>query len=373
MKPTLLLITTLLAGATAAQQPLPVIKASSPNIAINDGGFYDAGAWTLSPKVRPDVYTADRTRQTKWVTFYTDIDSIRVKVEPGTRFNFVILYNGKDSCFTQIASAIPPQTPNTAAVTATDTIPFTVTAHSAIHAKALVNNKDTLNLHFDVGSFDFRFLRNIKTRIGKVNTLQMGTRTWNNPDVLATGNTAREMDGRFGWNLFEGKTVEIDYDHNRLLIHSQSPAHTKGYQRLKLDFIRSFVCVKGKFQLDNKDYEGSFLLDTGSDQAVILDSNWAGSRAAFGTLPLIRTAVLTDPRGVKYESRIVKAPRFALGKSTLHDVPAYILAGKSPVGFEINYLGNDLLKRFNTILDFKNDYLYLKPNKLFSGAWKERA
>jgi len=26
--------------------------------------------------------------------------------------------------------------------------------------------------------------------------------------------TAHEMDGRFGWNLFEGKQVEIDYDRN---------------------------------------------------------------------------------------------------------------------------------------------------------------
>jgi hypothetical protein len=223
-----------------------------------------------------------------------------------------------------------------------------------------------------VGSFDFRFLRDVKTRIGKVTTLQMGTRIWNNPDVVATGNTAREMDGRFGWNLFEGRAVQIDYDHNRLLIHSRTPSLTRAWQRLKLDFIRSFVCVKGTFQLENAEYEGSFLLDTGSDQAFILDSAWAGSRAPFGKLPLIRTSVLTDPRGAKYESRIVKTPRFALGRSVLQNVPAYILAGKNPVGFEINYLGNDLLKRFNAILDFKNDYLYLTPNTLFNTAWKER-
>jgi hypothetical protein len=45
-------------------------------------------------------------------------------------------------------------------------------------------------------------------------------------------------------------------------------------------------------------------------------------------------------------------------------VPTIILGSKNPVGFEMNYFGNGLLKRFNMILDFKNDYLYLKPNKL---------
>lgn len=373
MKLLLLLSAVLLGNTVTARKTLPVIKASSLQVAINDGGFYNAHGWTLSPKTRPDVYTADRTRQPKWVTFYTDIDSIRVKVKPGTRFNFVILYNGKDSCFTQIASAIAPETPATANTLRIDTIPFTLTANSAIHVKALVNNKDTLHLHFDVGSFDFRFLRDVKTRVGKVSSLQMGNRIWNNPDVTATGNTAREMDGRFGWNLFEGKAVEIDYDKHLLLIHSRTPAAVKDYQKLKLDFIRSFVCAKGTFQLDKTDYEGMFLLDTGSDQAIILDSAWAGGRTPFSRLPVLRTSVLTDPRGVKYESRIVKTPRFTLGRSALPAVPAFILAGKNPVGFEINYLGNDLLKRFNAILDFKNDYLYLKPNKLFNSEWKEHA
>src|SRR5579872_784313 len=93
-----------------AQSKLPVIKATSRKVSINDGGYLDKNAWNLSPKARPDVYTADRTRKTKWVTFYTDIDSITIKVKPGGRYNFVILLNGHDSCYTQVASAIPPET-----------------------------------------------------------------------------------------------------------------------------------------------------------------------------------------------------------------------------------------------------------------------
>jgi len=59
----------------------------------------------------------------------------------------------------------------------------------------------------------------------------------------------------------------------------------------------------------------------------------------------------------------------AINGFDLTNIPTCILGGKNPTGFEINYLGNDLLKRFNIILDFKNDRMYLKPNKLMGVAY----
>ena len=41
--------------------------------------------------------------------------------------------------------------------------------------------------------------------------------------------------------------------------------------------------------------------------------------------------------------------------------------------FSINLLGNDALKRFNTFIDFKNDCIYLKPNKLMNMPYRERS
>jgi hypothetical protein len=376
-----------------AQSKLPVIKATSKSVAINDGGFLDKNVWTLSPKARPDIYTADRTRKTKWVTFYTDIDSIRVKVKPGTKYNFIILLNGKDSCYTQIASAIPPEDKLNNKIYKNDTIPFTLTSFNAISVKTIINNTDTLNLHFDTGSWDFRLTRDAvlkKTRLlsnqpdalagktkpdynnlNKVFKLQMGSVVWDNPKVGSTGLTAHEMDGRFGWNLFEGKTVEIDYDKNLLIIRSGLPKEMKGYVRSKLEFIRSFVCAKASFEIENKKYTGDFLFDTGSDQALIVDSTWASKQNFPKNLKLIKSTVLRDPRGVKYETRTVLSPLFKINGFEFTNIPTLMLGSKNPAGFEINDFGNDLLKRFNMILDFKNDYLYLKPNKLMGVKYLE--
>lgn len=387
MKYLYLLIIAFHLSPALAQQKLPVIKATSKNVSIKDGDFLDNNSWNLSPQIKPDIYTADRTRETKWVTFYTDIDSIKVKVTPGSRFNFVVLFNDKDSCYTQIASAIAPQIKQK--VTAvTDTIPFELTSFNAIKVKCVLNNIDTINIHFDVGSFDFRITRDAmlnKTHLlvgqagtstpdfskaGKITRLQMGNRIWINPEVATTLQTAHEMDGRFGWNLFEGKVVEVNYDKHLLIIHSKLPDYLKGYDKLKLKFIRSFVCVGGTFLINGKNYTGDFLMDTGSNRAMLLDSGWVTRNNFPQNLKVANQLEATDPRGVKYPVKTVFAPAYKLGKFVLNKVPALMLTGKNPVGFEVNYLGNDLLKRFNLIFDFQHDQLYLKPNKLITADYK---
>ncbi len=369
-----------------AQPRLPVIRATKRNVSINDGGYFDKDAWTLSPQARPDVFTADRTRKAKWVVYYTDIDSIRVKVNPGTIFDFVVLLNGKDSCFTRIASAIAPAQVAPDPHTAPDTIPFSLTTFNAISVQSILNNTDTVNLHFDLGSFDFRLTKNAilhKTsllpdkagalagnkepdyrHLNKVNTIQMGNRTWNSPEITVTSLTAHDMDGRFGWNLFEGMVVEINYDRSILVIHATLPITAKTFFKSPLFFMRSFVCAKGAFVIANKKYTGTFLLDTGSDRAMILDSAWASNQAFPNNLPLLSSTVVSDPRGAQYKTKTVEAPQFTINQCTLNNIPAMMLSNKNPLNFEVNYLGNDLLKRFNILLDFKNDNLYLKPNRL---------
>jgi hypothetical protein len=151
------------------------------------------------------------------------------------------------------------------------------------------------------------------------------------------------------------------------------PKALKGYVKSKLEFIRSFVCAKGNFEIEGKKYTGNFLFDTGSDQAIILDSAWVSKQNFPKNLKLIKTITIHDPRGAKYETKVVLSPNFKLNNFQLSNIPTYLLGSKNPAGFEINDLGNDLLKRFNMILDFKNDNLYLKPNKLFNVQYKNNS
>jgi hypothetical protein len=276
---------------------------------------------------------------------------------------------------------------------ATDTIPFTLTANDAIHVKAIVNNADTLNLHFDLGTLDFRLLKSAilnKTqlvpnkaevlagsakpnfnKLNKINTIQIGNLIWDNPTVQIGNNAAREMDGRFGWRAFDGKVVEIDYDKNRLIVYSELPKKKKDYVKSDIKFIQSLFCVEASIEIENKQYKGNFLFDTGSDLAMILDSAWIKKQSFPQDLQLIKKSSFSDGAGRKYETNIVSVPALKLNGFGLHDIPTSLLGYKSPVGFQINYFGNNLLKRFNVLIDLQKDKIYLKPNALVNVAYKE--
>lgn len=384
MKLVVLIACMLFTHVLLANKHIPVIHATSKSVDIKDGDELIKNAWTLTPEANPDVYVSDRTRDKKYVIFYTDIDSIKVKVIPGTVFNFIILLNGKDSCFTQIKSAIPKRDMSDQMQLKNDTIPFILTSRNAIHVKAILNETDTLNLHLDIGSSEIRITRDAilqKThlldhqaeiiagtmkpdysKLKKVNKIQLGSMLLNTPLTLPTGHTARDMDGRFGWNLFEGKILEINYDQHLLIVHSALPRKLKGYVKSKIEFNRGFVCIQGNFLIHDKKCKGTFLLDTGSDQAVLLDSAWCVKQQFPTGLETIRSSEVTDPRGIVYHTRVVRAPLFYLNGFELTNIPVYLFGSDNPLGFEMNLIGNDLFKRFNVIFDFKRDVIYLKPN-----------
>jgi hypothetical protein len=85
--------------AFSQDKPL-IIRANSKTVDIRDGDFFIKGAWTISPQIRPDIYYS--SNENKKITFYTDIDSVTYVLNPGKPFNFIILWNDKDSAYTQI-------------------------------------------------------------------------------------------------------------------------------------------------------------------------------------------------------------------------------------------------------------------------------
>lgn len=87
-------------GIINGQSKLPIIKATSDLINIQNGDEYTEGNWTLYPEARPDVYTSNKVGET--ITFYSDVDSISCVLSRDVPFNFIILLNEKDSCYTEI-------------------------------------------------------------------------------------------------------------------------------------------------------------------------------------------------------------------------------------------------------------------------------
>lgn len=90
----------LFANSVFAQETQPIILANSKTVDIKVGDKLHKKQWTIMPKYKPDVYNISEIGIV--VTFYTDIDSIRIKIDEQTDFDFIILLNNKDSAYTKI-------------------------------------------------------------------------------------------------------------------------------------------------------------------------------------------------------------------------------------------------------------------------------
>lgn len=91
---------TLISLSIFAQTQVPIIRATSDVASTQEGRNAKNNPWYISPNLRPDIYKAS-SKHAK-VSFYTDLDTITFKIEPGKTYDFIILLNGKDSAFTQI-------------------------------------------------------------------------------------------------------------------------------------------------------------------------------------------------------------------------------------------------------------------------------
>ena len=99
MKTKLSILLLVLSGHLSGQ----VIRSNTTKISIRDHTELKKDYWTIVPAVRPDIYETVSSEVPHNVTFITDIDSISFDVALNQKFSFVILLNGKDSAFTQIA------------------------------------------------------------------------------------------------------------------------------------------------------------------------------------------------------------------------------------------------------------------------------
>lgn len=106
IKISLIVIFALVGQLIFAQKDIPIIKATSKKVDIRDGKFLKKQYWTLSPELNPDIYETNSLGQE--VTFITDKDSITVKIQKDTKFDFIILLNDSIKAKTQISYKYVP-------------------------------------------------------------------------------------------------------------------------------------------------------------------------------------------------------------------------------------------------------------------------
>lgn len=264
-----------------------------------------------------------------------------------------------------------------------DTIPFEVTANNNIKFEVVLNGKDSVALFFDTGSTDLNllidaieekttlldnetedFILENYTPLNQPISLKLGSMTIDSLKLYPIPEGPRDMAGHFGWDLLKDKVVELDYDKNLMIVHSNTIAIPTGYSKIDIEYVKTVFCVQGDVIMDGTTFTSRYLFDTGFQRSIILSKDLRAKESFPNNLEVIKESKLTNSEGEIFVNEVVLIDQFYLGETYLNEIPIQLFNTPSPISFETHYLGNELLKRFNTILDFKNDVIYLKPNSL---------
>jgi len=368
-----------------AQNNLPVVYSNSVETYFIEGDREDRHGWWLDPKLELDVYQTDKISEPRWINYYTGIDSLKIKVAPGEKHDFLVILNGKDSCWQQI-SCPPIITKYRELSPAThDTIPFELTAKNNLKFQVFLNEKDTIHLQFDTGGSGFMmthdairdktniledYPEDFKTQdyrpLKEGHQLRMGNFVIKDTRVWPVSIQPKVVDGKFGWNYFDGQVVEIDYEKELMIIHSSLAEIPEDYVQLPIEYINGLYCIQGNIEVKGKSYANRFLFDTGYQRSIVMDSAIVAKQGFPKDLPTLKETKLTNSSGEIFYTKIVNGDFVKFGKAIAPNVPLELLNTPNPAQFQTHIIGGELAKRFNTIFDFQNNFVYLKANSLMS-------
>lgn len=255
---------------------------------------------------------------------------------------------------------------------AQEKIPFRITKYNNIIVKTLVNDKDSLDLMFQIamenGSLSPERKRKTdhiifnQDKISENNTVQIAKLVKKNISFIDNELTGHEADGKIGIGIFAGKTFKIDYDNSQFIIYDKMP-DLKGYQSIPLLFDGQFY-ITGNNMMDDQQQEISFLLQSGYSGGILYSNEFSDGKGLDKKLKVTGEKTLKNSAGQSIITKQGILPALQLGDIILKNVSAGFFEGNLKTQ-KVNYFGADLIRRFNWIFDAERKTVYIKPSKYF--------
>lgn len=393
MKQLLILFFATLCCPAWGQKKLPVLRASSPKLSIREGDSFYPSVWNVSPKDKPDVFSANPFTGKQRLVFYSDQDSLAVVMRPGRTYDFVVLLNATDSAYTRIstrAGTKPTLKPKLRFYSSrpkgrgADTLRFRLDQRGFMHLPGRINGSDTLDFLFDTGAGALVVTSSLlgtrlKARLdGSVtntgidgssqvqtssgNTLAIGALTWPNASFLAIDYKGFPFDAVLGWVAFENKVVELDYERHWLVVRD-AVGDVADYAPVNMQLRNGIPYIECLLTNKGQQRAGWFDFDTGSDGGLALGQQFAtaGGNLLQGLARLGAASVRGSTGGTFTQSRYA-LPTLKLGTYELYQLPVAV-NDTDPAGAALTEnIGSEVLRRFNWVLDFKTQRAYCKPN-----------
>lgn len=140
---------------------------------------------------------------------------------------------------------------------------------------------------------------------------------------------------------------------------------------MKLHLVDNYPAVESSITVNGKEYSGLFGLDTGADDALTIAAPYSTNNAFARVMKTIGKARAQGSDGSVYEIPVVNCPSITFAGKYLYNVPVALSGSTEGIDATekmAGFFGNKFLKRFNAVIDFKNQTIYFKLNQnLYSG------
>lgn len=172
-----------------------------------------------------------------------------------------------------------------------------------------------------------------------------------------------KIDGIIGFTFLRRYIVKIDYDHYTIEVFSSgSIKYPRGGYLMHPNF--NMLPSSSAIIEENTVVNGKFILDTGAGLCMLLSQDFVDDSSFMSKKQKL---YLTQTEGIGGKklmtTTVIKEIHF--GPYKFKKVPIYIFSDDFNVTsypFLGGLIGNDLLRRFNTIINYPDQAIYFKPN-----------
>ena len=184
-----------------------------------------------------------------------------------------------------------------------------------------------------------------------------------------------EFDGIIGYSLLNLYTIEVDIENRKMSLYtSESEPNKEFYSEhpFSLDNGIPIPQMKMTFILnDDSSYEGNVLFDSGAGLTLLVSTPFKENNNLLTKSKKVYSRVSNSLSKTATHHQI-SIKSLQLYDYIFKDLPINLSSSKNGISADsrfLGFLGAEIIYRFNFILDYKNQKIYLKPNKTYKGAF----
>jgi predicted aspartyl protease len=178
-----------------------------------------------------------------------------------------------------------------------------------------------------------------------------------------------KIDGIVGYSFLNRYIVRLDYDSSRMEVFTPGEFKYKRGGYILRPLLASLPIQTIRFK-DRKNFTNRFYFDTGAGLCLLLSEDYATDSAVLKTKNK-KKPVITQAEGLggKMQMQLTTVRELRVGPYKFSHVPAFIFNDEYNVTsypFLGGLIGNDILRRFNTTINYRKREIHIIPNSHYN-------